>query len=149
MPTYSCTCRPGFLDASKKAGIANAITAAHAEITGAPPYFAQVIFHDVSSGNQFIGGRKLEHNHIFVFGHIRSGRNIYERKLLIERLTRDVGKAANVKSFSVWVYLHELPPSAMVEFGHILPEAGNEAAWAASLPDDDAARMQKIGKRGS
>ena len=146
MPTYTCACRSGFLDASKKAGIASAITTAHAEVTGAPPYFAQVIFNEVPSGNHFIGGQKLEHDHIFVFGHIRAGRSAADRKALIERLTTDVAKGVGVKSFSVWVYLHELPPAAMVEFGHILPESGDEAVWAASLPDDDAARMQGIGK---
>jgi len=146
MPTYACTCSSGFLDASKKAGIAGAITAAHSEIFGAPPYFAQVNFYDAPTGSQFIGGEPVEHDHIFVFGHIRAGRSTIDREILIRRLTTDVAKEAGVTSFSVWVYLHELPPAAMVEFGQVLPKVGDEALWAAALADDVAARMKGIGK---
>jgi phenylpyruvate tautomerase PptA (4-oxalocrotonate tautomerase family) len=45
MPTYTCTVAKGLLVARKKLAIAKAITAAHAQITGAPPYFAQVYLH--------------------------------------------------------------------------------------------------------
>jgi hypothetical protein len=40
----------------------------------------------------------------------------------------------------------ELPPRQMIEFGHLLPEAGDEPAWTAALPAADREFMQSIGK---
>jgi phenylpyruvate tautomerase PptA (4-oxalocrotonate tautomerase family) len=145
MPTYTCTAAAGLLDARSKSAIARAVTRAHSEITGAPTHFAQVIFQDVADGDHFVGGIPLAHEHVFVYGRIRAGRSAQLREALIRRLTADVAAAAGVDVFAVWAYLHELPPAAMVEFGHILPEAGDEAAWSAALPATARSRMRKIG----
>ncbi len=147
MPTYTCSARRGLLDTDKKAAVARAITLAHSEITGAPSHFAQVIFEDVAQGNHFIGGVPLAHDHVFVYGRIRDGRAAVDRKALIQRLTDDVGRAAGVDGFAVWVYLLELPAAAMVEFGHILPQAGEEPEWTQALPDGDRGRMAAIQDR--
>ena len=48
---------------------------------------------------------------------------------------------------SVWVYITDLAPRQMVEFGHVLPEAGDEAQWAAALPEADRAHMQSFAPR--
>jgi phenylpyruvate tautomerase PptA (4-oxalocrotonate tautomerase family) len=145
MPTYTCTAASGLLDAQRKGAIARAVTLAHCEITGAPAHFAQVIFTDVAEGDHFVGGAPLAHDHVFVHGRIRAGRSAGIRETLIRRLAADVAAAAGVDAFSVWVYLLELPAEAMIEFGHVLPEAGEEPAWSESLPVDDWARMQEIG----
>lgn len=144
MPAYSCIAAGGLIDRDSKAAIARAITHAHAEITGAPAYFAQVIFQEVPEDDHFIGGVPLGHDHVFVYGRIRDGRSAIDRKALIRRLTNDVAAVLGSPSFSVWVYLLELPAAAMVEFGHVLPEAGDEAGWTDALPDADRARMQAI-----
>ena len=144
MPTYICRCDRNLLDVAKKSDVARVITDVHSEITGAPAYFAQVHFCEVEGGNMFIGGRALEHDHIFIEGRIRSGRSAADREALIKRLVGDVAAVAGVETFAVWVYLLELPPAAMAEFGHILPEPGDETAWADALPNEDRVRMQAI-----
>jgi phenylpyruvate tautomerase PptA (4-oxalocrotonate tautomerase family) len=146
MPTYTCTAATGLLDPEKKSAVARAITTAHAEVTGAPAYFAQVIFQDVAPGDHFIGGVPLSHDHVFVYGRIRAGRSAQDRQALINRMVRDVAVAAGVTTYSVWVYILELPARAMAEFGQILPEPGDEPAWTAALPPTDRDRMQAIGK---
>lgn len=148
MPTYCCTAAQGLLTASQKSAIAASITTAHAEVTGAPAHFAQVIFQEVTAGNHFIGGNPLAHDHLYVHGSIRSGRSATDREALIKRLVNDVGNAAGVENFSVWVYLAELPPAAMVEFGHILPQPGEEGAWTEALPAADRERMLDISAKG-
>ncbi|MGF1563223.1 MAG: tautomerase family protein [Geminicoccaceae bacterium] len=145
MPTYTCTAAHGLLDGAQKRAIAGAITAAHAEITGAPPHFAQVIFQDVAEGDHFIGGRPLRHDHVFIYGRIRAGRSAVDRKALLRRLVADVGQAAGVDAFAVWVYLLELPAAAMVEVGTVLPEPGDEPTWNEALPADVRARMARLG----
>ena len=147
MPTYTCTYRSGRIEARNRARIANVIARTHSEVTGAPLYFAQVIFNEVPSGYHFIGGKPANPDQIFVFGHIRAGRSAIDRKTLINKLTADIAIEARIDTFSVWVYIHELPPATMVEFGHILPEPGDEELWTESLPADDAARMLSIDKR--
>lgn len=144
MPTYTCTSVEGLLSEPVKRALAKAITAAHAEITGAPSYFAQVLFFDLPKGNIFIGGNTLDHEHLFIFGHIREGRSTMDRKTLIQRLGHDVAEVADLKPTAVWVYLHELPAPAMVEFGHILPQAGDEAMWTAELPTADREFIKSI-----
>lgn len=144
MPTYTCTATAGLLRPERKRAIARAVTLAHAEVTGAPTHFAQVVFEDVPEGDHFIGGVPLGHDHLFLYGRIRAGRSAEVRGQLVMRLVEDVAAAAGVDRFAVWVYLLELPAAAMAEFGHVLPAAGNEAVWTASLPAEDRARMQVI-----
>ena len=144
MPTYTCFAAAGSLDSKQKRAIARVVTLVHHEITGAPTHFAQVIFQEVPHGDHFVGGRPLEHAHVFVFGCIRAGRSAVDRKKLIRRLTKGVAAAAGVEPFAVWVYLQELPAAAMVEFGHILPEAGEERTWMEALPADDRWKMEEI-----
>lgn len=144
MPTYTCSSVEGFLSASTKHALARAITAAHAEITGAPSYFVQVQFIDLPKGNTFIGGNALNFDHLFVFGHIREGRSAMDRRTLIQRLSHDVAEVVALEPTAVWVYLHELPAQAMVEFGQILPQAGDEAIWTSELPTADREFIQRI-----
>ena len=145
MPTYTCIVAKGLLRDDQKRSVAAAITNAHSGVTGAPAFFAQVIFQEVPEGNHFIGGEPLGHDHIFVHGTIRGGRSADDRKALINRLLDDVARAAGVESFSVWVYLSELPPAAMAEFGHVLPQPGEEQTWIDSLSEEDRVRMQGMG----
>jgi phenylpyruvate tautomerase PptA (4-oxalocrotonate tautomerase family) len=74
MPTYFCTTLEGRLTAEQKGKIAGEITRVHCEVTGAPSFFAQVIFDEVKPGNYFMGGAPLKHDQLFIYGHIRSGR---------------------------------------------------------------------------
>jgi phenylpyruvate tautomerase PptA (4-oxalocrotonate tautomerase family) len=146
MPTYTCTSAKGLLSETTKQALAKAITTAHVEITGAPSYFAQVQFFDLPIGNIFIGGNKLSHDHVFIFGHIREGRSAMDRKSLIQRLSYDVAQVAGLDPTAIWVYIQELSAQAMVEFGHILPQPGDEAAWTSALPIADREFMESIKK---
>jgi phenylpyruvate tautomerase PptA (4-oxalocrotonate tautomerase family) len=147
MPTYFCTTSEERLTADQKSKIAGEITRVHCEVTGAPSFFAQVIFQEVKPGNYFMGGSPLKHDQIFVYGYIRSGRAAVDKSRMIALMARAVGDAAKVENTrSVWVYVAELPPRQMIEFGHLLPEAGDEPAWTAALSTADREFMQSIGK---
>jgi phenylpyruvate tautomerase PptA (4-oxalocrotonate tautomerase family) len=56
MPTYVCTVREGQLLPDQKSRIAAEVTRIHSEVTGAPTFFAQVIFEEVKPANHFMGG---------------------------------------------------------------------------------------------
>ena len=147
MPTYFCTSANGRLTSEQKKKIASEITRIHAEVTGAPSFFAQVIFNEVKAGDWFMGGVALKHEQIFVYGHIRAGRAAVDKTRMIKLMAEAVAAAARIESArAVWVYVSELPPRQMIEFGHVLPEPGDEPAWTAALPEDDRAFMQSIGQ---
>lgn len=145
MPTYNVIAPEGRLTAEQKQQIPAGITRTHNEVTKAPLYFAQVIFYEIKPGNYFVGGTPLTGDQVFVHGNIRSGRSSADKKALLTKLVTLVAKAASTTENHVWVYIAELPPSQMAEFGHILPEPGSEAAWTAALPAADRERMQAIG----
>ncbi len=147
MPTYHCTAPAGRLTDGQKAAIAREITHVHHEVTGAPGFFAEVIFHGVAAGDWFVGGAPLAGEQIFVHGHIRAGRSAVDRRLLLTRLAEAIAAAAEMPAHAIWIYLAELPGRAMIEFGHILPEPGDEPAWTAALPRADRERMESTGLR--
>ncbi len=147
MPTYIVTTLEGCLDTSKRAKIASEITRIHSETTGAPTYFAQVIFAEIAPDRYFVGGIPLKGHQVFVNGQIRAGRSTESKDALIAQITMAVSDASKLAKRNIWVYITDLVPRQMVEFGHVLPEAGDEARWAAALPQADRAHMQSYALR--
>lgn len=146
MPTYICTVPAGRLSAEQKARVAADITRVHNEVTGAATFFAQVIVNEVPAGNYFLGGKPLREDQVFVNGQIRAGRSAVDRARLMRGILESVAAAANAEMTSVWVYLTDLPPRDMIEYGHVLPEPGSETEWLNGLPAKDRERMIKAGR---
>ena len=143
MPTYQVTTTPGLLDAAAKGRLARAITRAHSAATGANSYFAQVMFTEKADGDYFLGGQPLRAPQLFVHGTVRA-RPLADKQRLLAALLAAVAEAAGLQRRHVWVYLAELAPELMIEFGHVLPAPGAEAAWVAALPADDRAYLLAI-----
>ncbi len=72
MPTYIVTSMNIDITQDQKQKIAEALTSIHAHYTGAPAYFAQVLFNDLGTGNHFIGGKQFAEHQVFVQGVIRA-----------------------------------------------------------------------------
>ena len=143
MPTY--VCRAAGLDETAMAELAQAITAAHSQVTGADRSLAQVLFEPLDPARCFIGGRRLKGDHCFVHGHIRAGRSARDRATLIERIVAAVVSVLALPQDAVWVYVSELPPRAMAEYGALLPEPGDEARWFEALPEATRCRLKTLG----
>jgi phenylpyruvate tautomerase PptA (4-oxalocrotonate tautomerase family) len=150
MPTYVCTVREGQLSPDQKSRIAAEVTRIHSEVTGAPTFFAQVIFEEVKPGNHFMGGVPLVHDQlydqIFVYGRVRAGRSIQDKLKMIKLMAEAVGEAAGVRRTGVWIYIAELPPRQMIEYGYVLPDPGDEEVWTNALPKEDREFMQSVGR---
>jgi phenylpyruvate tautomerase PptA (4-oxalocrotonate tautomerase family) len=149
MPTYIIRSTLLTLTPTTKQRIAHAITNAHAEITGANTYFAQVVFDHAPGEDWFIGGAPLQGDTLFIHGHVRSGRTDNQKRTLVERLVRDVAAASGLPTQGIWVYLSEIRPSLMAEFGHVLPEPGEDAAWFDALPETDRRMLAAIAERAA
>lgn len=140
MPTYQVYTSHNCLTGPVKASVAQAITRAHSEVTGAGNFFAQVMFTEKAAEDYYLGGRALQANHLFVHGVIRA-RSLELKKVLIEKLVTEIANAGSLHERYIWVYLSDLPPDMMVEFGRVLPQPGEEAAWVDSLSVDDREYM--------
>jgi phenylpyruvate tautomerase PptA (4-oxalocrotonate tautomerase family) len=144
MPTYTVFTARGRFPAEVKQRIAEEITRAHSDATGAQSFFAQVIFNEVPQGNHFVGGRLLRDEQIFVHGHIRAGRSAQRKRELLEDLVKSISVVASISPRFIWAYVAELPPAQMVEYGHVLPEPGSEASWLEELPPEDREFMLRV-----
>jgi phenylpyruvate tautomerase PptA (4-oxalocrotonate tautomerase family) len=118
---------------SQQKEIAKGITKVHNIVTGANTYFAQVIFNKTKKNNHFMGGKIVKEPSVFLLGQIRAGRPKRIKDKLISNLKNILIKKSKLDETQVWVYIVDLPPSQMIEYGAVLPESGNEKEWFANL----------------
>lgn len=144
MPTYHCVTPPGVLDAGRRELVAQAITTVHARVAGSAGFFAHVYFTETRPGGYFVGGRAREGEHLAVHGHTRSGRPPEQLSLLVAELVKALSAASGIPERAVWVYVGELPPGQMAEWGHVVPEIGAEQEWFAAMPAADRAAIERF-----
>ncbi len=145
MPTYTVHAPAGRLGDVERKRIAAEITRVHSDATGAQSFFAQVMFVDVAPGHWFVGGAPMSAEQIFIHGQIRAGRPPDVKKKLLTELVEVVAEAASFSRNLTWAYIVDLPPAQMAEYGHILPEPGEEAQWLSDMPAEDRKLMESIG----
>ena len=94
-----------------------------------------------------MGGKLVKTKEIFLNGQIRAGRTSKVKKQLILALRKILIKNTNLQSDFVWVYLEDLIPDQMIEYGKILPKSGQEKKWFKSLSPRLRKRLKKIENR--
>ena len=134
MPTYTLTNSNFNISSKQQKKLAEGITKVHNVVTGANTYFAQVIFNKTKKNNHFMGGKKVKEPSLFLLGQIRAGRSKEVKDKLISDLKNVLVKNSKLDETQVWVYINDLPPSQMIEYGAVLPESGKEKQWFANLP---------------
>ena len=145
MPTYTITNSNFNLTLKQQKNLAEGITKVHNVVTGANTYFAQVIFNKTKKNNHFMGGKKVKEPSIFLLGQIRAGRPKKIKDRLISDLKSTIVKNSKLNETQVWVYVVDLPPSQMIEYGEVLPESGKEKEWFSKLPKKLKIKLSKIG----
>ena len=133
MPTYTVTSSNISLSSKKQKELAEGITKIHNVVTGANTYFAQVIFNKTKKNNHFMGGKKVKEPSMFLLGQIRAGRSKEVKDKLISDLKDVMVKNSKLDETQIWVYINDLPPSQMIEYGAVLPESGKEREWFTNL----------------
>jgi phenylpyruvate tautomerase PptA (4-oxalocrotonate tautomerase family) len=146
MPTYVCAVPPKLLSDDQKNQIAVAISRRHGDATGAPSFFVQVVIEENESARRYLGGDPAD-NHIWIRADIRAGRLEEVRGRLMLSIMRDVSAIAKVREESIWVYLCNLEPTDMVEYGHVLPPPGKEQEWFESLPAPLQSHLKGLGAK--
>ena len=144
MPTYTVTHSNFKLQTKTKVQIAKGITRVHNLVTGANTYFAQVIFNKTKNNDHYMGGKKVREPQLFLHGQIRSGRSAKIKKKLILDLKNTLIKNSKLNETQIWVYIIDLTPSQMIEYGAILPESGGEAKWFKCLSPMLRRKLKKM-----
>ena len=134
MPTYTVTNSNFNISSKQQKKLAEGITKVHNVVTGANTYFAQVIFNKTKKNNHFMGGKKVKEPSLFLLGQIRAGRSKEVKDKLISDLKNVLVKNSKLDETQIWVYINDLPPSQMIEYGAVLPDSGKEKEWFANLP---------------
>ena len=145
MPTYTVTNSNFNLSPKQQKNLAEGITKVHNVVTGANTYFAQVIFNKTKKNNHFMGGKKVTEASLFLVGQIRAGRPKKIKDKLISDLRDIVIKNSKLNETQIWVYIIDLPPSQMIEYGEVLPESGKEKVWFSKLSKKLKKKLSKIG----
>tara|TARA_A100001015_G_scaffold285488_1_gene353055 strand:+ start:1042 stop:1329 length:288 start_codon:yes stop_codon:yes gene_type:complete len=94
-----------------------------------------------------MGGKLVKTKEIFLNGQIRAGRTSKVKKQLILGLRKTLIRGTKLSSEFVWVYLEDLLPDQMIEYGEVLPKSGLEKKWFNSLTPNLRKRLKKMEKR--
>ena len=124
MPFYQFTVSAGSATARKKAEVAAAVTAAHAQVTRAPPEYVNCSFTEVAPGSIFAGGSAVEAGRMV--GIIRQGRTEDVKRKLITALADAWVSVTAEPAEDIAVFLHEVPGYQVMEYGQLLPEAAED-----------------------
>ena len=146
MPTYTVKYSNFNLTKKKKSLLAREISNTHSKFTGANTFFAQVIFQKNENNSHFMSGKLVKTKEIFLNGQIRAGRTSKVKKQLILELKKILIKNTNLRNDFVWVYLEDLLPDQMIEYGEVLPKSGQEKKWFNSLSPSLRKRLKKMEK---
>ena len=146
MPTYSVTNSNFNLTSKQQKNLAEGITKVHNVVTGANTYFAQVIFNKTKKNHHFMGGKKVKEASLFLVGQIRAGRPKKIKDKLISNLRDVIIKKSKLDDTQVWVYIIDLPPSQMIEYGAVLPESGKEKQWFMGLSNKLKKKLSALEK---
>ena len=146
MPTYTVTNSNFNLTAKKQKDLAQGITKVHNVVTGANTYFAQVIFNKTKKNNHFMGGKKVKEPSLFLLGQIRAGRPKKIKDRLISDLKNILVKKTKLDETQVWVYIIDLPPAQMIEYGTVLPVSGKEVQWFKGLSNKLKKKLSQMEK---
>ena len=146
MPTYTVTNSNFNLSSKQQQNLADGITKVHNVVTGANTYFAQVIFNKTKKNNHFMGGKKVKEPSLFLLGQIRAGRSKKIKDKLINDLKDILVKKSKLNETQVWVYIIDLPPSQMIEYGAVLPASGREKEWFKNLSPELRKKLSSIEK---
>jgi phenylpyruvate tautomerase PptA (4-oxalocrotonate tautomerase family) len=145
MPTYTVTSANVALTSAQEGEIAAAITDAHHQNTGAPGFFAQVLFVTLPERKHYIGGKLNTAPQIYIHGLIRAGRTAAAKTGLLQQIASKAREISGVGAEDIWVYVQDIPPEQMVEFGRVLPAPGAEAQWQKDLSPEKRRQLSAAG----
>src|ERR1700722_5888201 len=122
MPLYTVTTQSGELSGAAKARLAEELATFHADYSGVPKAWVQVVFQDYAAGSGFSGGKPAAGAALIL--QIRTGRSVEYKRGLVQRLWELLQQATGAPDNQIVIGVNEVPPSQAMENGKIMPEVG-------------------------
>jgi phenylpyruvate tautomerase PptA (4-oxalocrotonate tautomerase family) len=122
MPLYMVTTQAGVLNDAAKAKLAEELATFHADYSGVPKSWVQVVFQDYAQGSAFTGGKPSAVAALIL--QIRTGRTTEYKRGLVQRLWQLLQGATGAQDNQMVIGVNEMPPSQAMENGKIMPEVG-------------------------
>ena len=120
MPLYTVTTQSGELSGAAKARLAEELATFHADYSGVPKTWVQVVFQDYAPGSGFSGGKPAAVAALIL--QIRTGRSVEYKRGLVQRLWELLQHATGAPDNQIVIGVNEVPPSQAMEMGKIMPE---------------------------
>ena len=124
MPLYTVTTQSGVLSGEAKATLANELATFHADYSGVPKDWVQVVFQDYAPGSGFTAGKPSAVAALIL--QIRTGRSVEYKRGLVQRLWELLQHATRAPDNQIVIGVNEVPPSQAMEMGKIMPELGEQ-----------------------
>jgi phenylpyruvate tautomerase PptA (4-oxalocrotonate tautomerase family) len=122
MPLYTVTTQANVLSGAAKARLADDLATFHADYSGVPKTWVQVIFQDYAPGSGFTAGQPAAVAVLIL--QIRTGRSAEYKRGLVQRLWELVQNATGASDNQIVIGVNEVPPSQAMEMGKIMPDVG-------------------------
>ena len=122
MPLYTVTTQSGVLSGEAKAKLADELATFHADYSGVPKGWVQVVFQDYAPGSGFTAGKPSAVAALIL--QIRTGRSAEYKRGLVQRLWELLQHATGAQDNQIVIGVNEVPPSQAMEMGKIMPEVG-------------------------
>ena len=120
MPLYMITTQTGVLDDPAKTGLAEKLTAFHAEYAAVPENWVHIVFQEYAIGSGFSAGRPSPTAALTLL--IRSGRSADYKREMLKRLWALVQAATGAPDEEIVLGIQEVPSSQAMEMGKIMPD---------------------------
>jgi phenylpyruvate tautomerase PptA (4-oxalocrotonate tautomerase family) len=120
MPLYTVTTQAGVLSSDAKAALAAQLTALHVELSGVPPNWVHIIFHDYAVGSGFTAGKPTAAASLTTL--IRTGRSAEYKRTMLTRIWKLLQKATGAPDDQIVLGIQEVPASQAMEMGQIMPD---------------------------
>jgi phenylpyruvate tautomerase PptA (4-oxalocrotonate tautomerase family) len=127
MPVYHCYSPRGLLTESAKANIAGEMTSLYCSVTGAPPSWVNVLFHEMPRGDCFTGGKPAMQS--LILGINRHGRDLETRRSMLRQLSEIWTRNSGQSAADLWVSVTEIDPTNVIAAGSFIPAPGREHEW--------------------
>jgi phenylpyruvate tautomerase PptA (4-oxalocrotonate tautomerase family) len=127
MPVYQCYSPKGLLTASAKAKIAEEMTDMYCNVTGAPPSWVKVLFHDLPEGECFSAGKLATQS--LILGINRYGRDLETRQAMLRTLSQIWTRNSGQPEADLWISVTEIDPTNVMDAGLFIPAPGREREW--------------------
>jgi phenylpyruvate tautomerase PptA (4-oxalocrotonate tautomerase family) len=123
MPLYTITTQASVLDARAKQGLAEQLTAFHAEFAGVPKNWVHIVFHEYPIGNGFTAGSPSPTAALTLL--IRTGRSPDYKREMLRRLWAMLQAATGAPDEEIVLGIQEVPSSQAMEMGEIMPDVAS------------------------